>query len=221
MAENTSVRVVVLSGAGGPLSVGADLDQFTEAPLAKRDEDEQVAHLIKTSRASLLLREMPQVTLAGIDGACAGAGMGLAMAADLRMITPRAIFKTAFVHAGMSGDFGLAWTLSNLVGDGVARRLLLEDPRIDATLAMELGLATRLTDESSFAADLAQWADGFAGLPPFAVAGIKQNLADAGLPFSEALIAESPLHIRCARSDDAQEAAQAFLERRQGRFIGR
>ena len=220
LAGDERTRVVVLTGAGGDLSVGADLADLADVPYAEGDQDAQVWALLRQSRASLLLREMPKVTLAGIDGACAGAGLGLAMAADLRLASSRAVLKAAFVTAGMSGDFGLGWSLSRAVGDATARRLLLDDPKIDAETALQLGLVSRVAPVEEYADTLAAWATRLAGLPPLAVAGIKANLADATLGFRDALAAESPRHVRCARSADALEAARAFVEKRPGRFVG-
>lgn len=220
LAADDTVRVVVLTGAGGDFSVGADMASLASVPYADGDETQQVEALLRHSRASLLLREMPKVTIAGIEGACAGAGLGLAMAADLRLASSGALLKAAFVNAGMSGDFGLAWSLSRILGDADARRLLLEDPKMDAATAADLGLVTRTASAEEYADTLQAWAARLASLPPLAVAGIKANLADAGLGFAHALARESPRHIRCARSADALEAARAFVDRRPGRYSG-
>lgn len=217
VAGDDRVRAVVLTGAGGSFCVGADLAELSKRPFAEGDEAQQIADLIETSRISLLLREMPKVTVAAIDGACAGAGMGLAMAADLRVCTPKAVFRCAFAGAGMSGDFGLVWSLGNLLGDAMARRLLLTDPKIRADEALKLNLVGEIGSSER----AAQLAGEMAQRAPLAVAGIKQNLADSRLGFADALHRESPRHIRCARSEDALEAARAFMEKRPPRWAGR
>jgi 2-(1,2-epoxy-1,2-dihydrophenyl)acetyl-CoA isomerase len=221
LAADESVCAVVLAGAGTAFSVGADLESLSSRPYSEGDERQQVADLLSNSRISLVLREMPKITIAAIDGACAGAGMGVAMAADLRICTSRAVFKAAFIGVGMSGDFGLAWSLSRLLGDATARQILLEDPRMDAAEALRRGLVTRVVDPADLETEVATLAAGMAGRPPLAVAGIKRNLADAALPFDAALAEESPRHIRCARSADALEAARAFMEKREGVYTGR
>ncbi|OUZ07652.1 hypothetical protein BHE97_16270 [Aeromicrobium sp. PE09-221] len=213
-SRRPDVRLVVVQGAGGHFSVGADLEELAGVPFANGDRDVQIERLLRHSTSSQLLREMPKITVAAVDGACAGAGMGLAMAADFRVISDRAVFKSAFVSAGMSGDFGLAWTLSRLLGDGPARSILLEDPRIEAERAMKLGIASVLVPSAGFATELTRFCQVKAALPSMAVAGIKANLADAIVPFGEALAAESPRHIDGARSDEAAAAARAFVRAR-------
>ena len=213
LADDTEVRVIVLTGAGNTFSVGADLERLADSPFSEGNEAEQTSDLLANSRTSLLLRETGKVTIAAIDGPCAGAAMGLALAADLRLCTPRAVFKTAFVSAGMSGDFGLAWSLSNLLGDAAARSLLLEDPRLTAADARARGLVTRVLDEEDFQDAVGRCAATLAGLAPLAVRGIKLNLADAGLNFATALQHESPRHIASARSADALNAARRFASR--------
>lgn len=214
LAGDPVVRVIVVTGAGGAFSVGADLDGLADTPFSLGDEQQQVEDLLADSRTSALLRAVDKITIAAIDGPCAGAGMGLALAADLRLCTPRAVFKTAFVSAGMSGDFGLAWSLANLIGDAAARSLLLEDPKLSAKEAQARGLVTRVVDEQDFAAEVARYAADLAQRPTLAVGGIKQNLADAALPFDAALERESVRHIASARSPDALAAARRFVSGR-------
>jgi 2-(1,2-epoxy-1,2-dihydrophenyl)acetyl-CoA isomerase len=213
LAADDDVRVIVLTGAGTSFSVGADLEHLADSPFSAGDQAEQTADLIENSRTSLLLRETEKVTIAAVDGPCAGAAMGLALAADLRICTPRAVFKTAFVSAGMSGDFGLAWSLSNLLGDAGARSLLLEDPRLSAADALARGLVTRVLKEDDFPGAVARYAATLAALPALAVRGIKLNLADARLPLAAALQHESVRHIESARSADALDAARRFAGR--------
>jgi 2-(1,2-epoxy-1,2-dihydrophenyl)acetyl-CoA isomerase len=210
LAGDAGIRVIVLTGAGNSFSVGADLEHLADSPFSAGDQAEQTADLLANSRTSLLLRETDKVTIAAVDGPCAGAAMGLALAADLRLCTPRAVFKAAFVSAGMSGDFGLAWSLSNLLGDAAARALLLEDPRLTAADALARGLVARVLDEEDFPGAVARYAATLAALPALAVRGIKLNLADARLTFTAALQHEAPRHIASARSADALTAARRF-----------
>jgi 2-(1,2-epoxy-1,2-dihydrophenyl)acetyl-CoA isomerase len=216
LADDREVRVIVLTGAGGAFSVGADLQDLAATPFSAGDPRKQTDDLLANSRTSALLRSADKVTIAAIEGPCAGAGMGLAMAADLRLCTPRSVLKTAFVSAGMSGDFGLAWSLKTLIGDGAARSLLIEDPKLSAADALALGLVTRVVEHEDFQGEVARYAARLALLPPLAVGGIKQNLADAGLPFETALERESVRHIESARSADALAAAQQFANRTRG-----
>src|SRR5436853_136722 len=91
-------------------------------------------------RIAELLHEMPKVTIAAINGACAGAGLAVACAADLRYAAASAVFATAFLRAGLSGDFGGPWTLTRLVGAAKARELYMLRARFACTEAERSGL---------------------------------------------------------------------------------
>src|SRR6202034_561521 len=127
LAEDPSIRAVILTGTGRGFCAGGDLHALeagssgTSRP--PREEEQQVERMLFTTRASLLLHEMPKVTIAAVNGPCAGAGLSLACAADLRVAAQSAVFATAFLRAGQTGDYGGTWLLPRLVGPGKAREL--------------------------------------------------------------------------------------------------
>ncbi|MBU6267714.1 MAG: enoyl-CoA hydratase/isomerase family protein [Sphingomonadales bacterium] len=133
-------RVVILRGAGDDFSVGADLEQAADADGTSPGIEE----LGDIFDAATLLHAMPQVTIAAVDGGCAGAAMGWAMACDFRFATAEARFNTAFLNVGLAGEMGLAWTLTRLVGPARARELLLFPARQTGEQALAMGLVTRL-----------------------------------------------------------------------------
>ncbi|MGC5410130.1 enoyl-CoA hydratase-related protein, partial [Streptomyces sp. DT225] len=90
------------------------------------------------------LHRMPQATVAAVNGACAGAGLSLALAADLRLAAEDAVFNTAFLSAGLSGDLGGIWFLTRLLGAARARELFLLPGRFDARHAAGIGLVTEV-----------------------------------------------------------------------------
>ena len=134
----SEARVLMLRGAGADFCVGADLRQSggTSVPTA--------AELGDIHQASAVLHTMPQVTLAVIDGGCAGAGLGWAAACDLRWASTRAKFSTAFLNVGVSGDMGVAWSLTRILGPSVAREWLYFAQKHDAEMALAAGFVTRL-----------------------------------------------------------------------------
>ena len=115
--KDRELRVLVLTGAGKSFCPGADL-QLTAAGA---DSDEQSS--IENFRVPVLLHTMPAVTIAAINGACAGAGLGWALGCDLRYAAPSARFNTAFLDVGVAGDMGGPWTLPRIVGAAKAREL--------------------------------------------------------------------------------------------------
>src|SRR5439155_4231781 len=127
-AGDPSVRVVVLTGEGRAFCPGADLNHFTSGGPDERLTAREFA-------VTTLLHEIPAVTVAAINGACAGAGLGWACACDLRLATRSAKLNTAFLAVAVAGDMGLPWTLPRLVGAAKARELSFLPGKIDASEA--------------------------------------------------------------------------------------
>src|SRR5215207_9914009 len=130
VALDDSLRVVVLTGAGKGFCPGADLKHYTAGDGAPGSADVQLRP--EHFQVPVILHEMPQVTVAAINGACAGAGLGWACACDLRYATRSAKLNTAFLDVAVAGDMGLPWTLPRLVGAGVARELSLLPRKLSA-----------------------------------------------------------------------------------------
>jgi 2-(1,2-epoxy-1,2-dihydrophenyl)acetyl-CoA isomerase len=221
VASDPSVAAVVLTGAGRGFCAGGDLAAMAEGA-SDATPEARVTSLRRHTRAAELLREMSAVTIAAVNGPCAGAGLSLAMAADLRIAGESAVFRTAFLSAGMSGDFGGSWSLTQLLGTARARELYLFDERLDAARAEHLGMVSSVVPDAELVDSARALAKRLASSAPLARAGIKANLNDAvRLSFAEMLQREAERHIRCALSDDAAEAGRAFLERRAPVFVGR
>src|SRR5690606_21783519 len=102
-----------------------------------------------------LLHEMPQVTVAAINGACAGAGLAWAAACDLRFAASDARFSTAFLNVGLPGELGAPWTLSRALGGARARDLCFLPTKFDATEALRTGFVSRLFPSATFHEDVA------------------------------------------------------------------
>lgn len=216
--DDLSVAVIVLTGAGRAFCVGGDLT--AELPAHGHSQAEsQLRHHV---RASEILREGRAVSIAAVNGPAAGAGFSLAAACDLRLLTDNAVFRSAFLTAAMSGDFGLSWSLTHLVGGAKARSILLLNERISASDALTIGLASRVFPATEFEAGVDAIADALAAGPPLAIAGIKANLKDAStLSFTECLRREVARHVATAFSADVAEAGQAFLSKRAPQFTGK
>ena len=167
-------RVIVLRGAGNDFSVGADLGGPREA-----EAFPTLAKLGPLYHAATLLHTMPQVTIAAIDGGCAGASMGWACSCDFRFASDRAKFSTGFLKLGVSGDMGLAWSLLRVVGGARARELLLFPDKITAKKALEFGLVTRLFPADTLHESVMSLAEELAGRNPFALRMMKANLISA------------------------------------------
>ncbi len=219
-AADESTRVVILTGAGRGFCVGGDLS--SRDTLGTGPVEERIRVLRSYERTAQLLRGMPKVTIAAINGACAGAGLSWACAADLRYAAASAKIVTAFVNAGLSGDFGGTWTLPRIVGAAKARELYLLSERLTAAEAERIGLVSKALPDDEFMPYVRGIAERLRDAAPIALGRIKQNLNDADhISFPQALDGEADRHVRSGATQDAAEAGRAFLEKRTPAFKGR
>lgn len=219
-AGDPRVRALVLTGAGRAFCAGGDVQQFDadggEGGGADEVDPAAVAEQVRHQELTVgRIDTFPKPVIASLPGAAAGAGLGLALAADLRIGTPRTVMATAFAAVALSGDFGVTWLLHHLVGPARARELLLLNPRLDGQTCLDLGLVTEMVPEEALAARTHEVARRLADGPSVALGHIKQSLREA--PFqtlSEAMRAEVPRHKECGLTEDHVEAARAFVEKR-------
>jgi len=156
-----------------------------------------------------------------LGAACAGAGLAMACAADLRYAAASAVFATAFLRAGLSGDFGGPWTLTRLVGAAKARELYMLGDRFDAGRALELGLVNRVVPADALAAEAAGLAARLVAGPTYAYGRTKALLqATLGDAFDAQLRRETESFAACAATADFAEGVRAFLEKRRPVFAG-
>jgi enoyl-CoA hydratase len=150
-ADDAELRAVVLTGAEGAFCAGFDLDAIEATgslglpDLLRQQEG--------WAEAAAMLAELPMPVVAAVDGPAVGAGMSLALAADVRVATERARFAAAFVRVGLSGaDLGLSWTLPRAVGMGLAAELMLTGRAVSGVEAHRFGLVNRLAAPSELLA---------------------------------------------------------------------
>jgi 2-(1,2-epoxy-1,2-dihydrophenyl)acetyl-CoA isomerase len=225
-SSDDAVGVVILTGAGRAFCAGGDLGGMAEGNAGGLSADGSTQTLINRLRQAMvtsqLLHEMPKVTIAAINGACAGAGLSWACAADIRICSERAVFNTAFVTAGLSGDFGGTWTLPRIVGAAKARELYLLAEKFDSEEAERIGLVSRRVPDDQLMDEVFKIATRLTSFAPLTLPLIKANLNDAmTMPLSELMDVEADRHIRVGQTQDAQEAAKAFLQKRPAVFYGR
>jgi 2-(1,2-epoxy-1,2-dihydrophenyl)acetyl-CoA isomerase len=228
-ASDTEIRVVLLTGAGRAFTAGGDMKLLSQGGVAAAGinradvpYEQAVANLRRTARSAQLLHDMPKVTIAAVNGPCAGAGMSWACACDIRYGSESAVFTTAFVNAGVSGDMGMHWTLPRIVGPAKAREMFLIPERVDAAEALRIGLVTKVVPNDELMAVARAAAERVLAGAPLTIEAMKANQNDAmDLPFGEFLDRESSRHVRTGLTEDAKEAAMSFLEKRPPVFHGR
>ncbi|MDJ0769627.1 MAG: enoyl-CoA hydratase-related protein [Ilumatobacter sp.] len=230
LAEDTDVRVVMVTGSGGAFCAGGDVKGMNEAhkagvgrPGQPEGLEDRVAYLRHRQRAvSLALHQFAKPVVAALPGAAAGAGLSIALAADIRLAAERAILVTAFAGVGASGDFGGSWFLTQLLGPAKAKELYFTSPRLSAGEALELGMVNQVLPDVGFDQAALHWCQDLAERAPIATRLMKENINRAiTCDLATALDAEAPNMIRAMSTEDHREAAAAFVEKRQPVFRGR
>jgi 2-(1,2-epoxy-1,2-dihydrophenyl)acetyl-CoA isomerase len=171
----------------------------------------------------VLLHQMPAITVAAINGACAGAGLGWACGCDLRVASHSAMFNTAFLNVAVAGDMGLPWSLPRLIGAARARELSFFSEKFGAEEALRIGLVARVWADEVFRAEVEKMVSRLVGAAPLALKTLKAHYlaAEGGAAFGDYVDLETTDHLRIARSADTAEAFRAFLEKRPAVFQGR
>jgi enoyl-CoA hydratase/carnithine racemase len=213
--DDPEVRALVITGAGGAFSAGADLSGGVAAghPLTRMRGINEIA---------LLLHELPIPSVAKVTGVAVGAGWNLALGCDLVVATPDARFSQIFAKRGLSLDFGGSWLLPKLVGMQQAKRLALLAEMIDAEQARSLGLVTWVIDQDEIDPFVADLAARLAAAPPVAVAQSKALLHEnADRTMRDALASEARAQAINYATEDAPAAFRAFVEKTEPTFTGR
>src|SRR5256885_1438209 len=149
------VGAVLLTGAGRAFCAGGDVSAMAAAA-AKRTFEEHVDRQRAGHELSRLLAEMPKVTIAAVNGAAVGAGLGIALSCDLVFAADRARFGTAFAKVGFGGDYGTTWQLTRRVGPAKAQELFFLPALVPAEEALALGLGNRAFPPDAFLAEARQ-----------------------------------------------------------------
>lgn len=227
IAADSSIRVVMITGEGGAFCAGGDVKgmhaSHSGAAEGRGSIEDAVARLrYIQSVVSGALRKLPQPVIAAIPGAAAGAGLSIALSADLRVAAEKALFVTAFANVGASGDFGMSWFLPRIVGEAKAKELMFMSPRLSAQEALELGIVNRVFSDTTFTTDAMDFCQSLAERAPIALRYIKENINRSGaVTLDAALDAEGSAMPRTMATADHREAAAAFVEKRTPKFTGK
>jgi 2-(1,2-epoxy-1,2-dihydrophenyl)acetyl-CoA isomerase len=216
-----SVRAVLLASRGRAFSVGQDL---RELHADRRSADPQLGDVVRRHYNPIVqaIVSMPKPVVAAINGAVAGAGLGIALACDLRWAARSAVFATAFAGIGLGGDSGITWSLNRLVGPAKTGALMYLNERISAEKALELGLVNVVVDDELLADSARELALRLAVGPTAAYAAMKQTLAEAPThTLGESLALEADLQEQLGHTRDHLDAVEAFLSKQQPTFTGR
>ena len=219
-ASDEDVRVVALTGGEGAFCAGADLARRKPGdppPDSVETTADLVVELVTGIRVGC---EKP--VIAGIDGIAIGAGLSLAMCADMRMASSRATFHPGYARLGTSPDAGLSWTLPETLGHEQAMRFFLRPKWHDAGAALGLGIVGEVVDAEGFDDAFVAFCEEIAEVAPTAAMQTKRLVTRLEVP--EAIEAhlrdELVLAAKGLRSEDGREAVRAIREKRKPRFSG-
>jgi len=217
----SDARAVVLTGAGGDFCAGADLAGGRGLP-SFEPSGTMIDFMRVLGDVVLSVHGCPVPVVAKVDGVCVGAGLGLALAADLLWCSDRARFSAIFAKRGLSLDFGTSWLLRQRIGVHKAKELAFTAAMVSGVEAVEVGLANRAVAADELDAAVRDLVETIAAGPPMALAMTKRELDNAGTSsLQQALEAEALAQSLNAQSKDMREALTAYAERRPPVFEGR
>lgn len=220
VGSDQRVRAVLLTAAGKNFCVGQDLGEHVEGLRADPDHVmDTVAEHYNPIVSAMARIDVPIVV--GTSGACVGAGLGLALGADIRVAGERSKFGTAFTGIGLASDSGLSATLTNLVGVSRATELFLLGGTFDAASAHSWGLVHRVVADGDVEATARELASRLANGPTAAYRAVKHLIrVNAGAPLPKVLDREASMQQLLGASEDHAAAVEAFLGKQTPTFIG-
>lgn len=220
-AAQPGVKALFLRGAGRAFCAGGDIGWMAKALTGGRWAEMEALLDLGVSVAHGLAT-LPKPVVAVVQGPAAGAGMSLALCADLRLATPEAVLSMAFVKIGLHPDWGGSVMLSRLVNPAIAGELMLTGDGLDAARAQALGLVNRVVPAEQLEDAVEALAQRLAAGPSETFARIKATLLrNQGLDaegLRARLQAEGAQMKAAMRHPDAREGLAAFLEKRAPRF---
>jgi len=214
-ARDPEVRAVVITGAGRGFCAGQDLTEFGDAP----DIDDALRATYHPNIHAIRALEKP--VIAAVNGACAGAGLSLACACDVRIAADNAVFVPGFIGIGLVPDSGGTYFVHRLLGAPRALEWMVSNRRLTAAEAHAWGLVSEVVEADAFAARTAEIAAAYAAMPTRAVAMTKRLFDHADTAtLDEQLEMEAQLQQAATQTADFREGVTAFVEKRPPSFSG-
>jgi 2-(1,2-epoxy-1,2-dihydrophenyl)acetyl-CoA isomerase len=219
-ADDEEIRCIVVRGEGRGFSAGADLAQVGREAVG----DPDLGEYLRTTYSRLIKRmvRIEKPVIAALHGPVYGAGVGIALACDLRVAAQSAKFSVAFIKIGLMPDAGVTFLLPRVVGLGRAMEMSMLGDAVDAVEAYRIGLVNKVVADDSLSEETRNLADRLAAMPTVALGRIKHSLyASFETDLETALEGEAEGQTLCGSTQDHKEGVTAFFEKREARFTGR
>lgn len=222
-AKDDNVWVLAVTGTGDAFCAGLDLTMTERtSPLspqnAQLDDLNWVGHFLLSIR-----RRCDKPVVGGVNGVAVGAGLGLAMACDVRLVAKSARMMAGYTRIGGSPDGGLTITLPQAMGYERAMRFMMENRTVMGEEAVAIGMAGEVVDDAKFADRLAAYCEELCRWSPITLRLLKRGMVKSmeSTDMEQQLRYELANIRRAFTSEDAKEARQAFIEKRQPVFKGK
>ncbi|WP_226041450.1 enoyl-CoA hydratase-related protein [Natrinema sp. DC36] len=220
--QDSDARCVVIEGAGGSFSAGGDIQRMTDALEDDMPADDRVRSLERSTNDMMTtLVDYPIPTIAAIDGAAVGAGANLAIACDVQLASDRAAFGFVFRQVGLSVDAGTSYLLPRIVGENVAKELVLTGDIFGADRAKDLRLVNHVYDTEEFDDQVDAFVEKVVSGPPIALRHANRLVGEGlGKSLDQALTDEAVAQGIVFDTEDHAEGVNAFLEDREPEYDG-
>lgn len=216
-----TVRALVLTGADGNFSAGADLSGEGSGGLTGHGQQLILHEMRVVGRIIGRLQHLPKPTVAAVDGVAVGVALGIALACDLVLASDRARFMEVFVKRGLALDGGTSWSIPRLVGPRRAKQMAFFGDTVDAATALDWGLINEVVTPEELPATAREWGMRLATGPSTAISLMKSQIdSSATRTFEEAMEDEARAQHIVYTTHDMQEGIKAYLERRDPTFTG-
>lgn len=220
--DDPGVRAILITGAGRGFCAGANLKEISgdQGRGVVPDVDARLRKYINPLLVRMAESNKPVVS--AVNGPAVGVGCGIALAADIVLVSESAYFFQSFVRLGVVPDGGSSWTIPRLAGRGRAAGMMMLGERVDAARAVDWGLAWRMVPDRDLPRVAREIAGQLANGPTLAYGRIKEMLRKSETNgFADQLDLEAARQIQSFETDDCREGVAAFIEKRPARFAGR
>ena len=217
--KDAAARCLVITGSGRAFSAGQDLKD-----VQSRDESFSIGEHLRQGYNRLVMKmvQLEKPVIAAINGVTAGAGCGIALAADIRIASHNASFILSFSRVGLIPDSGLTWTLTRLIGYARAYEMAITAERISAEKALAWGIVNDVVPGEQLMDVVSAWSSSLATGPTLAFGLTKRAMTKAAsLDLRDSLEYEANIQDIASRSHDFSEGVDAFVEKREPNYQGK